>query len=266
MKYIIVFSVLCFELFAGMIRTAVIEVDNDVNIAKIKVDKIDVGVSGYIVHHITSQHSEILKNCVVQSFDPKSGVATLKLYDFNLLKTNALPYGKWKVTPGDTAELAFGYTRALLIAPSEEIYYQVTKAVKIQWVHPDLFAALLSLHGHPTPLQKDFDDVGVAASVGLVFIYLDKKLYTIDIKSFKILHIDDAPLTQDSVKLPFYSRVEEIDANWFGAGSDEMQEYEPHYYELLVENNPTNKELYEIVKNHPNEEINSLKDQFKIGD
>jgi len=266
MRYILVFLLLGFELFAGVIRSQIIEVDNEANVAKIKVEKIDVGVSGYIVHHITDQHSSILKNCVVTDFDAVSGIATLSMRDFNLLNTNALPQGRWKVQVGDTAELAFGYTRSLLIAPSEEIYYQITKSIKTQWVHPDLFATLLSIHGHPTPLQEDFKDLGVAASVGLVFIYLDKKLYTVDIKSFKILRIDDTPLTQDSVKLPFYSRVEKIDANWFGDGSDELEVYEPHYYKLLVKNNKTNKALYEIVKQHKNKEVSSLADQFEMGE
>ena len=70
---------------------------------------------------------------------------------------------------------------------------------------------------------------------------------------------------QDSVKLPFYSRVEEIDANWFGDGSDELEEYAPHYYELLVAFNKKDKALYAIVKSHE-EKLHDLLDEFEIGD
>lgn len=266
MKILFITFFVSMQLFAGLVSSKIVSLDEANEKATIEIEKIDVGMSGYVVHHITPQHSAILKNCVVESFDPKSKTAVIKMSSFDLLKNNALPEGKWEVQVGDNVQLAFGYTRSLLIAPSEEIYYQLSKAVQTNWVHPDLFATLLSIHAHPTPLQEDFKDLANASSVGLLFIYLEQKVYTLDIKSFKILSINDAALTQESVKLPFYSRIETIESNWFGEGSSEMESYEPHYYELLIENNKANKALYEIVKNSKNEEVSSLADQFEIGE
>jgi len=248
MKQILLLTLLVLELFAGTIKTPIVSIDKENQTLTINTKKIDIGVSGFAIHKIAADHTSILKNVVVIGFDEASETATLKMIDFNTLRNNSLPTGKWELEVGDMVELAFAYSRALLIAPSEEIYHQVTKSVKVQWVHPDLFATVLSFRGHPTPLKEDFEAMGIGSSVGLLFIYLDKKVYTIDIQSFKILSISDAPLTQDSTKLPFYSRVEKIEANWFGEGSDELEEYEPHYYELLVENNNKNRELYEIIK------------------
>lgn len=265
MRYIVLLLILCFELFGGALKGEIVAVEGDE--IKAKIAHVEPGVSGYVVHHITPEHSSILKKCVVKSYDDTTQTATLRLSDFNLLKTNALPSGKWQVKVGDSVELAIGYSRSLLIAPSEEIYYQITKAVKTQWVHPDIFATLLSYEGHPTPLYDDFVSFGIGTNVGLVFIYLDKKLYTVDIQSFEILHVDDAPLTQDSVKLPFYSRVEHIESgwfDWFDEGSDEMQSYEPYYYKLLIEHNPKNKALYEAVKNNKNEAVRELASQFEL--
>jgi hypothetical protein len=268
MRYIFLTILIQLNLFASVVSSKIIALDSENEKAKISIDKIDPGMSCYVVHKITSEHSAILKSCVVESFDADTKTAVVKMSDLDLLKNNALPNGKWKVAVGDKVELAFGYTRSLLIAPSEEIYYQISKSVKTQWVHPDSFATILSIHGHPTPLKEDFSDFSSASSAGIVFIYLDKKLYTVDMKSFKILAVSDAPLTQDSVKLPFYSRVEQIDTSWFSFvdGGSEMDSYEPHYYELLVENNPKNKVLYNIVKANKNEEISSLADQFEIGE
>ncbi|WP_428738328.1 plasminogen-binding N-terminal domain-containing protein [Sulfurimonas sp.] len=268
MRYIFLTILIQFNLFAGLVGAKIVSLDLENESAKIDIEKIDVGMSCYVVHHITPEHSAILKSCVVESFDAATKTAVVKMSEFDLLKNNALPSGKWEVIVGDSVELAFGYTRSLLIAPSEEIFYQISKSIKTQWIHPDTFATLLSIHGHPTPLQEDFSNLSSASSAGLVFIYLDKKLYTVDMKSFKILAISDAPLTQDSVKLPFYSRVEKIETSWFifGEGSDEMQSYEPHYYELLVENNKNNKTLYEIVRKSTNEEVHSLINEFEIGE
>jgi hypothetical protein len=252
-----------FNLIAGMIKAPLLSVNDENKTATIKVAKVDVGVSGYLVHKIVENHSSILWNVTVVAYDKESKIATLKLSNFDALKNNALPKGKWKAVVGDKVELAFGYTRALLIAPSEEIYHQITKSVNIQWIHPDIFATILSYRGHPTPLKKDFTAMSVATSVGLLFVYLDKKLYTVDIRSFKILNISEAPLVQDTVQLPFYSRVEHIEANWWGAGSDELKDYETYYYGLLTEFNNENTKLYKNIE-LSNEKNHYLLDKFVI--
>jgi hypothetical protein len=263
MKYTILLIFMVTGIFASVIKSPIISIDKNKKVATIQVEHIDVGVSGFVVHHITPEHSAILKNATVISFDKEHKVAKIAMTPFTALRNNSLPYGKWKPAVGDTVELAFGYSRALLIAPNEEIYHRITKSVHIQWIHPDLFATVLSFAGHPTPLQSDFTNFANAASVGLLFIYLDKKVYTVDSKSFKILNITDAPFVAKKKQKPFYTRVQEIDANWWGAGSSEMKEYAPHYYELLVKNNPKNQALYTIVKSHKN--LVDLLDEFEIG-
>ena len=243
MKYIILLTLLGLELFAVMTKSSVLSVDLSTNKITTEMDKVDVGVSGFVVKTIDDEHTIILKKAEVVAYNKESRTATLIMSDFTVLQNNALPTGTWKVSIGDSVELAFAYGRALLIAPSEEIYHRITKSVKVQWVHSDIFATQLSSNGHPTPLKEDFKEFGDTLGIGLLFIYLDKKLFTVDINSFKILNVSEAPLEQKSVKLPFYSRLEKISANWFGAGSSELETYEPHYYELLKKSNPQNGEL-----------------------
>ncbi len=248
MKYILILLWLAVALFADTVKSPIVTLNE--NTATINIEKIDIGMSGFVVHALAETHSSILKSAVVKSFDADTKIATLELSDFGKLENDALPKGTWKVAVGDTVILAFGYTRGLLIAPSEEIYYRVTKATEqLQWVHPDIFATILSFNGHPTPLKEDFDDFSDSTAVGLVFFYLDKKLFTLDAQSFEILNISEAPLAQESVLLPFYTRVPEIQADWWGEGSDELEAYEPHYYELMVNYNKGNKKLFDIVKN-----------------
>ena len=266
MKFIILCLIVVSNIFAAVVKSPIVSVDFESSIATIKISKIDVGMNGFIVHHLSDEHSTILKNIVVESFDKETNVATLKMSEYSSLKHLALPSGKWKVEVGDTAVLAFGYTRGFLVAPSEENYHRVTTATKhLQWIHPDIFATILSFNGHPTPLKEDFKKLSLATSVGLVFFYLDKKLYTLDSKSFKILNITEAPLVQDDVVLPFYTRVPEIDADWWGEGSDELESYEPHYYSLLVDSNKQNKELYKIIENG-DEKLHYLLKEFELKD
>ena len=246
-KLFTLFFIFTLSLFAGVIKTPILSVDDANHVVTVKVNKVDVGVSGFLVHRLSQRTSTILKSLEVIDYNADTKIATLSMKEFNSLNQNSLPKGNWDVEVGDIAILAYGYSRALLIAPNEEIYYRITKATsQVHWVHPDIFTAILSFNGHPTPLREDFVDMSNATSVGLLFFYINEKLFTVDAQSMTVLNISDAPLNQTEVKLPFYSRINEIDAAWFGEGSDKLKEYEPYYCKLLIDNNPSNKEIQKI--------------------
>ena len=263
MKHIFLIFFIIVGVYGSVIKSPIISVNKDETEATISIDKIDIGVSGFVVHAITKDHEAILKSAVVVEYDKESKIAKLKLDKYTQLDSNALPSGKWSIKIGDIAVLAFGYNRGLLIAPNEEIYYKVAKSANIQWVHPDIFATYLSFSGRPTPLRNDFTKISSTTSIGLIYIFLNNRVYTLDAKSFKILTTTEVKLTQESLNLPFYTRVEKIEASWWGEGSSRLEEYEPYYYELIIKANPKNRELYEIVKNSDNK-IKKLLKEFEI--
>ena len=252
MKYIILVLLMLVNLQAAVVKAPIVSIDAKNETIVIKIDKIDVGMSGFVVHYITPMHSEIINNAVVKSFDANKSEATLKISSFHMLDNDSVPKEEYKAEIGDSVELAFGYNRAMLIAPSEEIYHRITKSVQTQWMHPDLFATILSYTGHPSPLLSDFHSMSEATSAGLLFIYLDKEVYTLDMKSFKILHISAAPLEQKSVQLPFYTRVQKIESSWWdwGKGTSQVKNYTKYYYKLLMQNNANNKELVSLYKKY----------------
>lgn len=227
MRYIFTLVFLVIGLFAQK----VVSVEKDT--ITINIAKTDIGMSGYVLHKIDEKESTIIKSAVVTSF--KDGVATLKVSDFSVLKNDALPKAIWNVEVGDDVVLGYGYKRALLIAPNEKLYYDITKQLKLKWVHPDIFATMLSFNAHPTPLKSDFKEFSDTMSVGVVFFFIDGKLYMTDAKSFKVLNVVDTPFKQPKdVKLPFYTRVGKIDSHWwnFGEGTDELESYS--YYKKLI--------------------------------
>jgi len=265
MKKLIILVMLVSALFANVVKSPIVSVDEKNSMATIQIDKADIGMSGFVVHKLDETHGAIVKNAVVESYDKNTKMASLKLYDFDMLKTDALPNGKWHVKKGDTVVLAFGYKRAFLVAPNEEIYYRVVNSAKnIEWIHPDIFATILSINGHPTPLKSDFKQMNQTASVGILFFFLERNLFTLDANSFEILNISDAMLLQESVQLPFYTRVKEIDANWWGEGSSKLKDYETYYYELITQHNKKSKKLYEIIKNS-DKKLHYLLKEFEIG-
>ena len=266
MKYIFVLVFLLTSMYGSVLKSTILSVDEEQTTATIKVDKIEIGMSGFVVHEFTDEHTSILRNAIVNSYDENTKIAVLKLSDYDDLKHSALPHGKWSVKAGDKAILAFGYSRALLVAPNEDIYNKITKnANTVQWIHPDIFATILSISGHPTPVEEDFKKMSISANVGLFFFYLEKKLYTLDARSFKILNISEISLEQKSIKLPFYSRIDKINEAWFGKGSDELEDYEPYYFSLMVKHNPKNKTLFEIIKNS-DKKLHDLLNEFEIED
>jgi hypothetical protein len=99
--------------------------------------------------------------------------------------------------------------------------------------------------------------------VGLIYFYLNQNLYTVDAKSFRVLNISKASFTQEKVQLPFYTRVKEINANWWGAGSNELKVYAPYYYSLLIKYNKDNKALYNSIKNG-DAKYHNLLNEFSI--
>lgn len=249
--YKIVLFIFCsISLQANYIQANIIDVDYGKKVAKVKLeDKVDIGVSGVIVHKIAKGVEVIVNNVEVVDFNATSKIAVLRLKPHIMFKASNLPDGRWRATKGDLAILAFGYNRALIISQSEDNYYRIKSALKGEsFAHPDIFATFLSSKGHPTPLKEDFEEFCKNLTIGLIFFQIEKKIYTTDCLSFKVLSVSDFPFETKDKKLPFYSRVPKIEANWFGEGSDYLKDYAPHYYKLLLRENRDNANLLRDIK------------------
>ncbi len=217
--------------------------------AVISIDAIDVGVSGVVLRRFDAGHSTILSRCVVTSFDEETREATLSLLTFDELIQPSLPQGRWGVQEGDNVVLAYGYERALLLAPGDDAYYALTKRITtLDWVHPDTFAAFLSYQGHPSPQSSDIQEFCTMNAVGLLYIYAQEALFTLDCRSLALLEITPTSFPIGTRMLPFHSRIEKIDANWFGEGSDVIEDYDRYYLELIALNNPKNSKLEPYLK------------------
>ncbi len=193
-----------------------------------------VGLSGVVVRQFNDEHSAIIANVKVASYDPATKTALLDLATYDGLKQNSLPKGVWTPKKGDQVRIAPDYARALLIAPDAIVYDRITSAFKsIGWVHPDRYAAYLSATGHPSPTQEDFNGFCTDNAVGLLYIYLEHSLFTLDCKTLSLLQIANAPVVYKSIERPFYNRVDTIREGWWGEGSNEMERYAPYYLELI---------------------------------
>ena len=244
------FLLLPLWLFAAEMHLPVKSVSDDTKEATVQIKQIALGVHGFVVRHFTRDHSVIIADIYVKAFDPQTQVATLALSEYTGLQQSSLPNGDWHVQVGDEVILAFGYSRALLLAPTEEIYHIITKNVHgVEWNHPDAFATSLSFRAHPTPFKEDISGYCTIAEVGLLYLYVDGALFTMDCQTFSIIQTTPVTLAQKEIKLPFYSRVEEISTSWWvwGEASRHLESYDEHYLKLLVKYNKRSKPLYNFV-------------------
>lgn len=234
-------------LIASPITTSLVEIENDR--AAVIDTNLREGMSGVIIRNFDNTHHTIIANARVDQVNPSNGRALLRLSPYDGLVQESLPSGKWSPKASDTALIAYDYDRAMLIAPNDETYDTVTDSMKDrEWVHPDNFAAYLSVEGHPTPLTKDFHQYCTANSIGLLYVQSAQTLFTLDCKSFKLLQLAPSAGTTTKPQTPFYTRVPSIRAGWWGEGSGRLSEYDPYYLEQIALNNPKNKELYALFK------------------
>ncbi|MEJ2500646.1 MAG: plasminogen-binding N-terminal domain-containing protein [Campylobacterales bacterium] len=249
---------------AGELHLSLQSVSDDAQTGQIKTARVEPGVSGFVVRHFTPEHSAVIANAVATAYDENTGILSVAFSEYNGLPQDSLPKGTWQPRSGDEVILAFAYRRGVLVAPTREIYLKLTEQIKtVEWMHPDTFATYLSYEGHPTPLKSDFAGFCSVATTGLLFVYLEDSLFTLDCQSLSVLQISKAGLAYESTHLPFYSRVETIDSNWFGEGSGTLERYEPYYLRLLVENNPKSQKLYDFIQSHPSADRRLL-DQFDL--
>jgi len=251
-------------LLGGEIHLTLQSVSKDGNSAVTKSGKLQNGVSGFIVRHFNDEHSAIIANAIVTHYDKAEKTATLALSEYTGLRQNSLPNGRWEPKAGDEAILAYGYNRGILLAPDETIWRRLTTRISaVDWIHPDNFATYLSFAGHPTPIKEDINGFCTLSNVGLLYIYAEKSLFTLDCQSLTLLQITAASFEYKKPKLPFYSRVEEIREAWWGEGSSPIGAYEPYYFQLMVEYNPSSQKLYDYLKTQ-NSDYRELLDEFEF--
>lgn len=251
-RHFLTLLLITLPLCAGELHLALEHVSNDGHRGEIKTARVEPGVSGFVVRHFTPEHSAIIANAIASDYDEATGTLGVTLSEYTGLRQNSLPKGNWHPQKGDEVILAFAYSRGVLVAPDRKIYRTLTERINtVDWMHPDTLATYLSYKGHPSPLKSDFADFCSVATTGLLFVYLYDSLLTLDCQSFALLQVSRAGLRYQTPQLPFYSRVEEIDANWFGKGSSPVEHYEAYYLQMLVENNPHSKKLYDFIQSHP---------------
>ncbi|HIO90493.1 MAG TPA: hypothetical protein EYG69_01855 [Campylobacterales bacterium] len=192
---------------------------------------IKLGSSAIIIHNYDDKHRTIIAKAVADKRE--GGELFLKLYYYKDLNQDALP--SYKIIPqvGDSVIFNYLYKRVLPIVPNKAAFKSLKQRFSnIDFLHPDLFAYQLAKDSNPKPTVSDFRAECNSDDFGLLLFNIEDKGYFVDCTSFKVIHSFDMPIEGEMMS-PFYTRIKEIKAKFFGLGSDDMKEYNSYYKKLL---------------------------------
>jgi hypothetical protein len=192
-----------------------------------------IGTTGIVMHNINEKHQTIMARVEVIS---QKETTLVKFSPFSDLEQDALPTLQSSISLGDTVQLGWLHDRILVIAPTQSSYQLLQKGQKDKtFINSDLLALHLSKEGHPSPLKSDIQDFCKNYDIGVIQFVIGNTIYKVDAYSFKVLESIKATFPEQEAQVPFFSHVKEIDANWWGEGSDPISNYINYYTELLGE-------------------------------
>lgn len=172
---------------------------------KIPASNLQVGDSGIITKNVNGNEF-IIANAEVASIS--NNIAEIKLSPFNTLNEKYLPKPKAKVGEGDKAIFKILYNRALIIAPNQNAYQDISNSYKqITFVHPDIFIASLAKEKVDMPTKDNFRHFCDRYDVGLVFIATKQNINILNCQSFKVLESNPYTLQDSTIMTPFYTRI-----------------------------------------------------------
>ncbi|ACZ12607.1 plasminogen-binding N-terminal domain-containing protein [Sulfurospirillum deleyianum] len=212
-------------------KTAVLDA-NDKHLVIADSPSFVVGASGIVKHAFDDKTSSIIARVDVISKDGNH--ATLRVEKFEMLSQFAFPESGIKPSKGDEVTLNYLYDRALIVTPNQETYKEVLKTYpKITWVHPDLMAAYLAKIYRPNPDKELFQKMCYQNTASLIFFAIKDKGYFVDCHNFNTIHTVAIQTSAQEMKLPFYSRNEEVESSWFSWESSEIKDYNSYYTSLI---------------------------------
>lgn len=191
------------------------------NQATINRGGLKIGQSGIIIHRYPNSLQSIVANGIVTDSDKDS--STIKFEKFDELEQEALPSSLKEPADKDILALNYLYANSLLIAPNGDNFRTVSKKFdKYNFIQLDIFAYYLKMNHEPLPSKKVLLDFAKKQDIGTIFISIENYVYIVDTRSFKIL--DKVFVFEPNIEeeLPFYTRVEEIEKNFWDIDFDKI--------------------------------------------
>lgn len=209
----------------------IVGIDADGLVATAKGSFVQKGATGIVVANIIGGKDAIVASARALTSGEEIKIRFEVLTD---LAQEALPKASILPKVGDKAMFYLFDDRAMIVAKNQADYQKVMDGDNKRWVHPDLFAALLTRERVGEPSAKHFASFCKIHSVGTLYFAIHNKLYITDCQSMETLEeraFDSAPSKE--FESPFFKRTGEIETGYLGMLKSSVKEYEPYYLRVL---------------------------------
>lgn len=230
-KIVLLALLLTASLFAReRAEMTVTAIDSDGLGAILQGDEVQKGATGIVTTNLDGNKNTIVAALLAND----SGTHIHATFQtLTQLAQDALPRAVISPKVGDKAIFYLFDNRSLVIARNQTDYQRIVSSEKKEWVHPDLFAAILTKERTGTPKKKDFQQFCKAFSIGTVYFALKDKLLVVDCQSFTPMQ--ERPFSADSgaFKSPFYERTGDIETGYLGMMQESVKDFDSYYLDLL---------------------------------
>jgi len=180
---------------------------------------VSAGMSGLIVHDYGNGLSAITHSVI----STQNGNA--KILPYKAILHENIPTVKTEAKINDKVILGNFYNNALLIAPNERSYSNITKKFNKTWIHPDAYALQFMSEEASEISLSSLKRFAIKNQVGLVLIATKTELLILDPISKKFLGQKQIKGTSKKIRKPFFSRFEHMDVSTFGFSEIILKDY-----------------------------------------
>jgi len=224
MKKILLFMLISsYSLFADALPTSIKSTVKSISNNIITLNSnIPVGMSGIIMHDYGNGLSAITHTTISLGGSKASVQAHTAILHKNI------PSIQTAITAGDNVIFGNFYNNALIIAPNQTAYKQISKKFKRTWIHPDAFALDFMQEGESRISMNVLERFSKKNQIGLVLVIATDKLLIIDPISKKIIGTRELKTNPSTAITPFYARFDQIDLSVFSVGEN-SKHYTPYF-------------------------------------
>lgn len=177
------------------------------------------GMSGIVIHNYGNGLSAITHSVISK----EGSVATTLPY--TAIHHDNIPTIQTAVQANDKVIFGNFYNNAMLIAPNERMYANITKKFDKTWVHPDAYALEFMRAEESDISLASLEKFATANQVGLVLIVTKNSLLILDPISKMFLGKEALPQDTEKAMTPFFARFNQMDVSTFGFSKTTHTEY-----------------------------------------
>lgn len=151
-----------------------------------------------------------------------------------LLEQDSIPTSKLKPKDGDIFLANHFYKTSVMIVPNFEAKQLLIKHFPDQnFINEDFLASNLKLEKEPLPKKKTIEDFCKKNQIGTIFLIASDKLFILDAISFDVLEIQYFKTKDRSMKVPFFSKIDDIEKGFWDFGENKIKDYDQYYLKMI---------------------------------